>query len=79
MSAASAANDRHDRDPRAHLGRRALALGATATAAGLALPGTAQAAAFGYTDDGTNWALRTLNRMRRRSGVATPGCDSAPA
>ncbi|WP_329269431.1 rhamnogalacturonan lyase B N-terminal domain-containing protein [Streptomyces sp. NBC_01451] len=55
-----------------HLGRRALVLGATATAAGLALPGTAQAATFGYTDDGTNYVIDTganlVFKVRKSNG-----------
>ncbi len=61
----SAANDRH-------LGRRALVLGASATAAGLALPGTARAAGFGYTDDGTNYVIDTganlVFKVRKSNG-----------
>ncbi|MEH0417501.1 rhamnogalacturonan lyase B N-terminal domain-containing protein [Streptomyces sp. B21-083] len=65
----SAANDRR---PGIHLGRRALVLGATATAAGLALPGTAHAATFGYTDDGTNYVIDTganlVFKVRKSNG-----------
>ncbi|MDQ0937335.1 rhamnogalacturonan lyase B N-terminal domain-containing protein [Streptomyces turgidiscabies] len=61
----SAANDRH-------LSRRALVLGASATAAGLALPGTARAAGFGYTDDGTNYVIDTgaslVFKVRKSNG-----------
>lgn len=68
----SAANDRHPGHSVTHLGRRALVLGATATAAGLALPGTARAAAFGYTDDGTNYVIDTganlVFRVRKSNG-----------
>lgn len=68
----SAANDRHPGHSVAHLGRRALVLGATATAAGLALPGTARAAAFGYTDDGTNYVVDTgaslVFKVRKSNG-----------
>ncbi|MGY1496528.1 rhamnogalacturonan lyase B N-terminal domain-containing protein [Streptomyces sp. QTS52] len=65
----SAANSRR---PGTHLGRRALVLGATATAAGLALPGTARAATFGYTDDGTNYVIDTganlVFKVRKSNG-----------
>ncbi|WP_405930629.1 rhamnogalacturonan lyase B N-terminal domain-containing protein [Streptomyces sp. NBC_00827] len=39
--------------------RRTFVLGSAATAAGVALTGTAQAASFGYTDDGSNYVIDT--------------------
>ncbi|MFI6333650.1 rhamnogalacturonan lyase B N-terminal domain-containing protein [Streptomyces sp. NPDC050535] len=39
--------------------RRTFVLGSAATAAGVALSGTARAASFGYTDDGSNYVVDT--------------------
>ncbi|WP_055527344.1 rhamnogalacturonan lyase B N-terminal domain-containing protein [Streptomyces graminilatus] len=68
----SAADDRHPGHSGTRLGRRALVLGATAGAAGIALPGTARAAAFGYTDDGTNYVIDTgaglVFKVRKSNG-----------
>ncbi|WP_171111113.1 MULTISPECIES: rhamnogalacturonan lyase B N-terminal domain-containing protein [unclassified Streptomyces] len=54
------------------LGRRAFVVGATAAAAGAALTGTARAAAFGWSDDGTNYVVDTgadlVFKVRKSNG-----------
>ncbi|GEC03904.1 hypothetical protein SSP24_15590 [Streptomyces spinoverrucosus] len=54
------------------LGRRAFVVGATAAAAGAALTGTARAAAFGWSDDGSNYVVDTgadlVFKVRKSNG-----------
>ncbi|WP_149826112.1 rhamnogalacturonan lyase B N-terminal domain-containing protein [Streptomyces tailanensis] len=65
-----------DRPTRPTLGRRGFVVGTAATAAGTALTGplagTARAAAFGWTDDGTNYVIDTganlVFKVRKSNG-----------